>query len=111
MFVYRYEDKNSTGPYRSKEPGNMYEYDKYIHEDDDHPTSYQDGLDISSNHICACSSLVKLKKWFFGYNQKLKNSIFSIYKYKIDKKHVSYGKSKNQVIFCKNKFINKIKVE
>ena len=111
--IYRYENSKNEGPYSASYGLNLNRKYKHIHCDEEHPNTYKDGITFkikfNSKLVHGCSSLVKLKKWFSGYNKELKKN-FNIYKYRVNKKDVTYGNSKKQVVFFKDRYISKEKI-
>lgn len=108
MVIYRYENKKGKGPYRNsmqiKWSGN-----KYVHEDANHPSSYEDFPAFSSDQFIACKSIKSLKQWFKGYNPNLKKTGFKIVKYKV--KNYQESLSGLQVSFLKTDVIKKRKLK
>lgn len=103
MKVYRIENSEGVGPYRSDEFMDLLDEMKNAHCDEEtHPNLLHDGLaDVwSEAHICAFDSMKKLSRWFNGYLPLLLSLGFKVKSYETSEYH--YGLSRKQLIFIPN---------
>lgn len=100
MIIYRVEDLDGQGPYRSK-LNTPKEEDRYITKH--HPSPSWDfsnkffGREDISPYYFGFASRISLRKWFHFFKGSLQD--FYIVKYQINRYHVKFSKSHKQIMF------------
>ena len=104
MKVYRYEDPEGIGPYRSTLLMDMYELGFNHNNGDIHPDWDDDCITYYDyNYKAACESIDKLHEWFSEEEQvALIEEGYIIKEYEVDEQDVIYGKSGKQLVFKLN---------
>lgn len=106
MIVYRYEDKDGVGPYRSTnislqlDSDILSEHSYCIH----HPgwdTDVNDStyIRINESYLAGCVSIDQLNEWFYGFKVRLHKEGFRVKKYVVPNDNIIVGRSRKQVIF------------